>query len=66
MADIRKGDRIQPVAGRRLRDCRAESDPFLQTDVMTGEPVPTIRWSHQASDNDRHWCTGALSSFRKD
>jgi hypothetical protein len=22
-----------------------------------------IRWSHQASDNDRHHCLGALSSF---
>ncbi len=60
---ITKGTAIQPRYGRRLIDARAESEPFLG--FMPGDEGPRflIRWSHQASANDRHHCLGALSSF---
>lgn len=63
---IRRGDAIQPLFGGKLRDARAESDPYeglLFAD--DAEPRQIIRWSHQASDSDRHWCVGALTSFRR-
>ena len=64
---IRKGDSIQPVAGRKLRDARAEGNPFLSHLPGDHDGVARwcIRWSHQASDTSRHWCVGALSAFRK-
>lgn len=64
-SDIRKGDAIQPVAGRKLRDCRAESDPYIGRLPGDTEDSAILHWSHQASDNDRHWCTGRLSSFKR-
>jgi len=60
---IRKGDPIQPVAGRKLRGCRAESDPYFGRLLGDKTERWLLNWSHQASDNDRHWCTGALSAF---
>lgn len=63
---IRKGDKIRPVAGRKLRDCRAESDPFIGKLPGDQDEGLLINWSHQASDNERHWCTGKVSSFSKE
>lgn len=63
---ITKGTPIQPRYGRRLIAARAESDPFmgrLPGDCLSDPERLLIRWSHQASANDRHWCLGALSSF---
>ncbi len=63
---ITTGTRIQPRYGRKLVDARAESHPFMGRlpGDFPGEPERLlIRWSHQASANDRHWCLGALSSF---
>lgn len=63
MGNIRKGDSIRPVAGRKLREARAESDPYLGTLPGDREARLIIRWSHQASDSDRHWCIGSADSF---
>lgn len=63
---ITEGTPIAPRYGRRLIDARAESAPFMGR--MPGDdpkepPRLLLRWSHQASPNDRHHCLGALSSF---
>ena len=61
-----KGTPIQPRYGRRLIDARAESTPFvgrLPGDCLDEPERLLIRWSHQASANDRHHCLGALSAF---
>jgi hypothetical protein len=63
---ITKGTPIQPRYGHKLVDARAESAPFmgrLPGDDPREPERLLIRWSHQASANDRHWCLGALSSF---
>ena len=61
--NITKGTAIQPLYGRRLRDARADSNPYMGKLPGDYEDRLLIRWSHQASDNDRHHCLGALSSF---
>lgn len=63
---ITKGTPIQPRYGRKMVDARAEGTPFmgrLPGDDPADPPRLLIRWSHQASASDRHWCLGALSSF---
>lgn len=56
-SQITKGAAIQPRLGGRLTDARADSDPFLGRlpgDWPTDPERLLIRWSHQASANDRH------------
>lgn len=63
---ITKGTPITPRYGRRLIDARAESTPFMGRLPGDDPQAPErllIRWSHQASPNDRHHCLGALSAF---
>lgn len=56
---------MQPKVGGKLWDCRAESDPYLGRLPGEEEERLLIDWSHRASEVDRHWCTGALSSFTR-
>ena len=63
MTMIRKGDKIQVTIGRKLIDARAESDVFMGRMAGDDYDRPILRYSHQASPNDRHWCTGAAYCF---
>lgn len=63
---ISKGTPIAPRYGRKLIGARADSAPFMGRLPGDGPQEPErllLRWSHQASPNDRHHCVGALSSF---
>lgn len=62
---ICKGDSIQPITGRKLRDARAESHPFMGYFAGDSEPRLLIHWSYQASDNDRHRCIGVADCFER-